>query len=93
MSGPNYAGERGAPGIPGNIGSVSNGTTTPTDDERIEALVTYEGKYQDLEKIALETMCRTAREPLFCFELALTMQRLRHRISEERRKRSQKTNV
>lgn len=58
-----------------------------TAEERVEAIIVYEGKYQDMEKLALETMCRTARDPLFCFELAMKMQRLRHQIVEERRKR------
>ena len=53
-------------------------------EARVEKLIDYEGKYSDMEKIALETMCRTARDPLFCFELAMQMQRLRTRIRNER---------
>lgn len=57
------------------------------DDERINAIINFEGTYREVEKLALETMARTARPPLFCFELAMCMQRLRHKIAEERRKR------
>jgi hypothetical protein len=63
---------------------VSNGE--PTYDERIAAIAAYEGSFSEMEKLALETLARTARDPLFCFELSMSMMRLRQKVNEARRK-------
>ena len=57
------------------------------DDERISAIAAFEGNFLELEKLALETMARTARDPLECFELALKMMRLRKTLTDIRQKR------
>jgi len=57
------------------------------DDERISAISAFEGNFLELEKLALETMARTARDPLECFELALKMMRLRKTLTDIRQKR------
>jgi hypothetical protein len=64
--------------------------TPPSDEERIAALAAYEGSFSEMEKLALETLARTARDPLFCFELSMSMMRLRQRLNEARRKLSKK---
>lgn len=53
-------------------------------DKRVAAIVAYEGNFLDMEKLALETLARTARDPLFCYELAMEMNRLRTRIGNTR---------
>jgi hypothetical protein len=65
---------------------VSNGTTLPSDDDRIAALASYEGSFSEMEKLALETMARTARPALDAFELSMSMMRLRARLRAERAK-------
>ena len=57
------------------------------DDARISAIAAFEGNFLELEKLALETMARTARDPLECFELALKMMRLRKTLTDIRQKR------
>jgi hypothetical protein len=69
---------------------VSNGTLPPSDDDRIAALAAYEGSFSEMEKLALETMARTARPPLEAFELSMAMMRLRKRIHDERSKLGKK---
>lgn len=65
---------------------MSNGLSI-YDDDRIAAIAGFEGNFLELEKLALETMARTARDPLECFELALKMMRLRKTLTEIRQKR------
>jgi hypothetical protein len=43
-----------------------------------------------MEKLALETMARTARPPLEAFELSMAMMRLRKAIHDERSKLGKK---
>ena len=61
-----------------------------TEAERVNALASYEGSFSEMEKLALETLARTARSPLECFELAMSMMRLRGRLHEIRSKISKK---
>ena len=56
----------------------------PTDDQRIDAIAKYEGGFSEMEKLALETLARTARDPLFCFELSMEMMRLRSKLNRMR---------
>ena len=67
---------------------MSNGTPAPqpTDEERITAIASYEGSFSEMQKLALETVARTARDPLFCFELAISMMRLIKTVNELRAK-------
>jgi len=65
---------------------VSDGLSN-FDDERIAAIAAFEGNFLELEKLALETMARTARDPLECFELALKMMRLRKRLTDIRQRK------
>jgi cell division protein FtsL len=62
-----------------------------SEQERIEVLARYEGSFSELEKLALETMARTARPPLEAFELSMKMMRLRAKIHELRSKMSKKS--
>ena len=56
----------------------------PTDDERAATIAAYEGSFSEMEKLALETLARTARDPLFCFELSMAMMRLRAKVNRIR---------
>lgn len=66
---------------------MSDATPEPTDEERIGAIVAYEGSFSEMEKLALETLARTARDPLFCFELSMSMMRLRAKLGIMRAQR------
>lgn len=58
------------------------------DDDRIAEIVNYEGSFSEMEKLAIETMARTARPALFCFQLSMSMMRIRTKLGILRKKRA-----
>lgn len=68
------------------IGYIDNCDDEITES-RLKEVINFEGSYREVEKLALETMARTGRPVLFCFELAMSMQRIRNLVNEGRRDR------
>lgn len=66
------------------VPSTVSGIYDISDESRIDAIVAYELNFTQMEKLALETVARTARDPLYCFELAMTMMRLRKKVEDRR---------
>lgn len=71
------------------VPSSQSGIYDISDQARIDAIVAYELSFSEMEKLALETVARTARDPLYCFELAMSMMRLKRKVNDLRFKAKQ----
>lgn len=71
------------------VSNTYSGIYDISDQSRIDAIVAYELNFTQMEKLALETVARTARDPFYCFELAMSMMRLRKKVEDLRLKAKQ----
>ena len=71
------------------VASPASGIYDISDQSRIDAIVAFELQFSEMEKLALETLARTGRDPLYCFELAMSMLRLKRKVNDLRFKSKQ----
>jgi hypothetical protein len=76
-----------SPGTP--VPSPQSGIYDISDQARIDAIVAFEFSFSEMEKLALETLARTGRDPFYCFELSMSMMRLRRKVNDLRFKSKQ----
>lgn len=71
------------------VPSTASGIYDISDQARISAIIAYELSFSEMEKLALETLARTGRDPLYCFELSMSMMRLKRTLNDLRFKAKQ----